>query len=104
MRLRSQSLAAIGTLAGVAGYAFKGEAGAAATTNWNALTAAFGALSVFRIAIWVLDFMYYNRLLLGAVNALIKIEDASAKGKTTLDQLQLSHQIEDAVGNKPGVE
>ncbi len=102
MRLRSQSLAAVGALASVAGFAFKGEAGAFAT-NWHALVAAFGALSVFWVAIWVLDFAYYNRLLLGAVNALVAIEKASAAGKTTLDRLNLSHDIEDAVANKPSV-
>jgi len=48
-----------GALASVAGFAFKGEAGAFAT-NWHALVAAFGALSVFWIAIWVLDFAFYN--------------------------------------------
>jgi hypothetical protein len=102
MRLRSQSLAAVGALASVAGFAFKGEAGAAAT-NWHALIAAFGALSVFWVAIWVLDFAYYNRLLLGAVNALVAIEKASAEGKTMLDRLNLSHDIEDAVANEPTV-
>lgn len=99
MRLRSQSLAAIGALASVAGFAFKGEAGAAAT-NWHALTAAFAALSVFWVAIWALDFLYYNRLLLGAVRALISIENASAQGVTTLDSLQLSHEIEAAVATR----
>jgi hypothetical protein len=46
MRLRSQSLAAVGGLASVAGYAFKGDSGAT-ITNWHALFAAFSALCVF---------------------------------------------------------
>jgi hypothetical protein len=99
MRLRSQSLAAVGALASVAGFAFHGQETANAT-NWHALFAAFGALCVFWVAIWILDFMYYNRLLLGAVNALVAIEKASAHGQTTLTSLDLSIKIEEAVANK----
>ena len=84
------------------GLRLQGRGGAFAT-NWHALVAAFGALSVFWVAIWVLDFAYYNRLLLGAVNALVTIEKASAAGETTLDRLNLSHDIEDAVASKPSV-
>lgn len=95
MRLRSQSLAAVGALASVAGFAFKGEAGAFAT-NWHALVAAFGALSVFWVGIWVLDFAYYNRLLARRGKRAGAIEKASAAGKTTLDRLNLSHELREA--------
>jgi hypothetical protein len=44
--------------------------------------------------------MYYNRLLLGAVNALVAIEKATNAGQTTLTSLDLSIKIEEAVANK----
>jgi hypothetical protein len=94
MRLRSQSLAAVGALAGAAGFAVKGDV--TNTVRWGALSAAFSALTVFWVAIWILDFTYYNRLLTGAVNALLALEKHSAKAKT-VDAIELSTIVETAV-------
>jgi hypothetical protein len=49
----------------------------------------------------VLDFAYYNRLLLGAVEALLKVEQAS-KGGNRLSELTLSTDVEAAVKRPPG--
>jgi hypothetical protein len=79
----------------VAGVVLKGDA-LQREFRWGTLTAVFAALAVFWIAIWVLDFTYYNRLLTGAVKALIAIERESAKANR-LSAISLSIEIEDAV-------
>ena len=62
------------------------------------MTGVFGLLILFWIAIWVLDLSYYNRLLLGAVQALISIEKDSA-GSGTVDKIILSTEIDKMVMN-----
>ena len=52
------------TASAVPRHAFRGDV--SAKVRWDALAATFFLLSVFWVAIWPLDFMYYNRLLLGA--------------------------------------
>jgi len=91
IRIRSQSLAAVATFATIAGVLVKGES-INADLRWGALTAVFSILSIFWLAIWFLDFTYYNRLLLGAVNALIEIEEAS-RSNVHITQLILSTKI-----------
>ena len=53
--------------------------------------------------VWVLDFQYYNRLLIEAVDALIEVEEHS-KTSQKIDQLVLSTRIEAVVaeGKRPG--
>jgi len=58
----------------------------------------FAMLFLFWIAIWVLDFLYYNRLLLGAVDSLLELEKAINSGNEI--KLSMSHRIEDAVLGK----
>lgn len=48
---------------------------------------------------WILDFMYYNRLLVGAVDALLEIEGQS-KQSCRVDMLILSTKIEAAVAGQ----
>src|SRR5438093_1557838 len=100
MRLRSQSLAAVAGISAVTGVIIR--AGIEPPMRWSALAAVFLFLSLFWLAIWILDFCYYNRLLVGAVDALIEIEKQSAAGNR-LDQLVLSTRIEAVVaeGKKP---
>lgn len=59
----------------------------------------FGILTAFWVAIWILDFRYYNRLLIGAVDALLKLEDQLKAGQRI--DIEMSHKIEDAVLGKP---
>jgi hypothetical protein len=100
MRLRLQSLAAVGGLTAVAAVVVK--AGVDPATQWEALASAFSFLGLFWIAIWILDFCYYNRLLVGAVDALIQLEREIQSGAVT-HSLLLSTRIEAIVaeGKQP---
>jgi len=62
---------------------------------WGVVTSVFSILLAFWIAIWVLDFRYYNRLLLGAIDSLLALEDAINSGAKI--DFNMSHKIEDAV-------
>jgi hypothetical protein len=64
---------------------------------------AFAILLIFWIAIWVIDFRYYNRLLIGAVSALIEIEKMS-KDKLRVRHIDISTRLEAAVAGKLGLE
>lgn len=64
--------------------------------NWAIMASVFFFLNIFWVAVWILDFTYYNRLLLGAVDALLEIEKKS-KTETTIKELNLSKKVENAV-------
>jgi hypothetical protein len=103
IRLRTQALAAIAALATIIGVFAK--AGEDRHTSWEMVAFAFAILSIFWVAIWVIDFCYYNRLLKGAVAALLDVEEES-KGKLYLQSIDMSTKIEAAVAGrlkrKPG--
>jgi hypothetical protein len=65
---------------------------------WGLLTSVFAVLFLFWIAIWMLDFLYYNRLLSGAVDSLLELENAINSGNEI--KFNMSHRIEDAVLGK----
>jgi hypothetical protein len=94
MKLRIQALAGVAAISTVAGILGHHEAGGA--TRWGLLSAVFAFLCLFWIAIWVLDFKYYTRLLLGAVDALLVIEKLSKHG-TDVAEINMSTLIEEAV-------
>jgi hypothetical protein len=97
IRLRMQALggvAAITTIVAVVGHQDPGTG-----FNWAIATAVFFFLNLFWIAIWILDFRYYNRLLHGAVDALISIENKS-KTSSFIDVLTFSTDVEAAVTGK----
>jgi hypothetical protein len=96
MRLRSQSLGAVATFATAAAVLLKSDS-VGADVRWGSLTAVFFFLLGFWIAIWILDFCYYNRLLLGAVAALEEIEAVSRDGGHRISDLNLSTRVEEAV-------
>jgi hypothetical protein len=100
MRLRSQSLAAVATFATAASVLLKADA-IGTDVRWDTLAVVFGSLAVFWLAIWLLDFFYYNRLLLGAVDALEEIERESEKGENRVFKINLSTLIEEAVVKGP---
>jgi hypothetical protein len=58
----------------------------------------FGLLILFWGAIWAIDRLYYNRLLNGAVTALLAIEKESTKSNPNL-AISLSTQIEKYVSH-----
>jgi len=97
MRLRSQSLGAVAAFAAVAGFVAKGEV--AEQLRWGTMAGVFSLLIVFWVAIWVLDFTYYNRLLIGAVDALMAIEDASSRS-SRVQRLDLSTRVERIVAER----
>lgn len=97
MRLRTQSLGGVAAIAAFAGVIVHGDV--PANLRWPVLAGAFALLLVFWVAVWVLDFKYYNRLLLGAVSALVDLEK---KGTTErVDALTMSTKIESAVRELP---
>ena len=66
------------------------------TFNWAMMAGVFFFLIIFWVAVWILDFKYYNRLLLGTVDALLETEELS-KTSIHVKELSLSHKIEGAV-------
>ena len=98
LKIRTQSLAAVAAFATIAGVLLKGES-VSSGIRWGTLTAVFAALCVFWLAIWILDFAYYNRLLLGAVKALVWIEKES-KANNRTSSIYISTLIEQAVAQR----
>lgn len=91
IRLRTQALGTVAAIATV--VTILSKSGQLETFNWPMLTAVFFFLCVFWVAIWLLDFKYYNRLLLGAVYALMEIELRS-KVQSSTQFIDLSTKIE----------
>ena len=73
MRLRSQSLAGIAVNSTLVGL-FTRTGSTDVKLEWIAAFAIFVAMVVFWIAIFCLDVLYYNRLLIAAVSALTTLE------------------------------
>ena len=92
IKVRIQALGGVAAIITVVGFIFKAKGG----IPWDIMTAIFGFLLIFWGAIWILDFLYYNRLLLGAIDALLKIEELSERNDT-INLLDMSHKIEAAV-------
>ncbi len=85
------ALAAIITIGGVVLKAFPPVSG----MPWAVAAVVFFILIAFWAAIWALDFLYYNKLLMGAVDAILKLEnEINSEGKV---EIVMSHIIEDAV-------
>jgi hypothetical protein len=91
IRLRSQSLGAVAAFATLAAVFVKNDT--TAELRWGLLMGAFALLSMFWVAVWALDLGYYNRLLAGAVDALLIIESES-QGSKSVDRIELSTKIE----------
>lgn len=103
IRLRTQALGAVAAISAIVGLFTKsstpGEPG-----TWLIAAIVMFILCWLWVALWVLDLLYYNRLLLGSVAAILEIEERS-KTETIIQQLNLSTKIADAVvGVRPLVE
>jgi hypothetical protein len=94
MRLRTQALGAVAALSLVGLFA-KADLGTSGAT-WEIAGLVFSSLGVFWIAIWILDFFYYNQLLIGAIAALLELEKESATS-ATISRIRMSTFIEEAV-------
>lgn len=97
IKLRVQALGGVAALSTLVGIFTKTDVGNV-RGSWEIATGVFGALCLFWIAIWVLDLLYYNRLLLGSVAALLELEEQS-KGKNTVRHIKLSTIIAQAVAS-----
>jgi len=97
IRLRTQALAGVAALSAIAGIF--GKSGAEVKASWEMATGIFVFLCLLWIAIWIIDFCYYNRLLTGAVSALLALEKLS-ETKSRVRHIDLSTKIEQAVEGK----
>jgi hypothetical protein len=79
MRLRSQSIAGIAALSTVVGVLTKGDV-TDERVSWLVAAMIFVAMALIWVAIWCIDFLYYNVLLTGAVSALQQLEEETQRG------------------------
>lgn len=96
IKLRIQALGGVAALSvGIGAIAkFEHEA----PFSWLILFVSFLFLSLLWLAIWRLDFGYYNKLLQGAVEEVLRLEELSGRSQD-LDKIHLSHSIMDAEMN-----
>ena len=97
IKLRTQAIAGVAAITTI--LAIVTKAVGVGELTWEIIAGVFFFLSLFWVAIWILDFKYYNRLLIGAVDALLEIEDLSKK-QSFVNCLNLSHKVEDAVAGE----
>lgn len=92
IRLRTQALGGVAALAALAAVIVRGDL--APQLRWTVSVCAFVLLNLLWVAVWTLDMRYYNRLLHGAVRALLELEELSRENRR-LPGLVLSTRIED---------
>src|SRR5690348_1203969 len=98
LKLRIQALGAIAAMVTIGGALLKVDI-SSSQLPWGLLACVFGILFLFWIAVWLLDFLYYNKLLMGAVDCLLALEKAiSGRKRITFE---MSHKIERAVLREP---
>ena len=97
MKLRMQALAGVTAVSTFVGLFAETESNA---EGWGIAAFAFLILAAFWTAIWLIDSLYYNRLLLGAAKTLFEIEELS-KTQDTVDQINLSSNLNMAVSKRP---
>lgn len=92
IRLRTQALGGVAALAALAAVMVRGDL--PPRMRWGVSVCAFVLLVLFWVAVWILDMRYYNRLLHGAVKALLEIEELSCASRP-VSGLTLSTRIEE---------
>jgi hypothetical protein len=90
LKLRVQALGGVAAISAIAALVLRETVDQ--SFRWQALTAMFGILIIFWIALFILDLFYYNRLLLGAVDAILEIEEKSDQ-KIILNKIEFSTKI-----------
>jgi hypothetical protein len=93
IKLRTQSLAGVAAVSSLVGV-FSKEGPSDIHIEWVVARAIFAALIGFWIAICCLDLGYYNRLLNGAVNAVIELENQTAVEGKVSGEIKMSKSIE----------
>jgi hypothetical protein len=102
IKLRTQALGGIAVISALVGLLSKGDT--PEDFRWGIMVAVFFLLSFFWVALWILDSRYYNRLLEGAVYAILEIEKTSDHSDR-VNHLNMSRRIEQAVrGELPEME
>ena len=94
IKLRSQALGVVAAISVLVSVLLKGDA--SEEFRWELLSGIFFLLILFWVAIWCLDFLYYNRLLLGAVDEILRLEKMS-KTYSRIKEIHLSTVIEKAI-------
>jgi hypothetical protein len=94
LKVRFQALAGVAALSALVGVVLKETL--SAELRWPVLSVAFAALCLFWVALGILDIFYYNRLLLGAVDAILRLEEES-RTRDSCDHLDLSTEIKRTV-------
>lgn len=97
LKIRTQALGAVAAIVTIGGILVK-TLPAESHVPWGLLAIVSLLLFLFWLAIWLLDFLYYNRLLQGAVKSLLQLEDAINSGNGI--EFNMSHKIKDAVDGK----
>jgi hypothetical protein len=93
IKLRTQSLAGIAAVSALVGI-FSKDGGPDLHLDWVVAEAIFAAMLAFWLAIWCLDMLYYNRLLSGAVKAIIALESRTTTSEAPTEEINLSTMIE----------
>jgi hypothetical protein len=93
MRIRVQSIGAVAAISTLVGIFSKGGGSENMAVSWLVAAALFSAVTLSWIAIFCLDFFYYNRLLTGSVKALTELESATTRNEK-ITSIQLSTIIE----------
>ena len=97
IKLRTAALAGVAALSTLVGVFAKSDAGHFGIT-WEIAFCVFLGLIAFWLAIWILDFAFYNKLLIGAIAALIDLETLSATEKR-IPQIKVSPLVERSVSS-----
>ncbi len=97
IRLRIQSVGGVAAIATIAGIVSNRDE--AIGVRWEILSGAFLILTLFWLAVWILDHGYYNKLLSGAVKAIVEIE----RDDTVLPRIKMSMTIEEQFNRGRGI-
>lgn len=112
MQLRTQALAAIASVVTISGLALSFAGKSARPVQWRIFSGAIRFLAIAWLALAVLDIFYYDKLLTGAVNAILEHESRTPLLKDGAGQpikvngvevhrINLSTRIDKAVTSPP---
>jgi hypothetical protein len=96
IKLRTQALAGVAALSTLVTLFAKSDV--ASSGAWGIAAFLFGGLCLAWVAIWIIDFSYYNRLLTGAVISIIRLEQRS-RVSSFVRHIDISTNIEAAVAS-----
>ncbi|MBY0539348.1 hypothetical protein K2P56_02860 [Patescibacteria group bacterium] len=91
IKLRIQALAGVAGITTLVSLFAKSPSGT--EVNWEIAALVFCGLIFFWIAIAIIDLLYYNRLLWGAVRTILELENMSKEGIQYVKWINLSTNI-----------